>query len=606
MKRGTKPRGFHTHKVDKDADKFGKQQNQNSGPSITDLPSPLAFNILLRLPTKGLLICRCVCKSWRSLISDHEFAKQHFLQAESFPLIRTLSRTHISRNLYLAEPPEHSSGCDLHEYCGCYGDAHYMSERHCHMKLETKLKIPLRNAELAMNCEGDANVSSNSKGGTKRKRCIKLRPKDHKLNLVNSCNGFLCLSEPSQNDPVVVCNPITCEFINLPVLTEAAVKRSSKRFSDCGLGFSPKTNDYKVIRMFDQRDKVWVRDPITGKEDYSRRVAEIHTLGTGSWKRIGHAPSSKYGYKLRSPSYLNGALHWLLIDYNNDEHIAERNYIVSFNFDKEIFVPVPPPPRNDAIVCLHGMEDISLGVLRDWLCICDHDESPGFMVHGVKSNYEAIAYTPSFISLKDAVMGDNSPVLNIKSRCAGLRLQGEAKALFLREENEKNLSPSRSLPNIDSYVVLLPSSPNHSTNTDSSPLLPRWVFYLETNPPVFKPPQETRKFKEAFGDDLEIIVNVCAEVQLIWKAIRASMELFSKYIAAHSISSCHFGTKKERDCCSSWSPKHFWVFRKLEIPLEITQLRFVEGVSDGATSDSVKVYFEYYRSLDRTISKVRM
>ncbi|KAH7862893.1 hypothetical protein Vadar_010742 [Vaccinium darrowii] len=390
-----------------------------------------------------------------------------FCRLSRFLLCGLCSRTHISRNLYLVEPPEHSSGCDLHEYCDRYGDAHYMPEGHCHMKLETKLKIPLRNAELAMSSEGDANVSSNSKGGTKRKRCIKLRPKDHKLNLLNSCNGFLCLSEPSQNDPVV----------DLLCVTQSL------------------------------RDKVRVCDPITGKEDNSRRVAEIHTLGTGSWKRIGHAPSSKYGYKLRSPLYLNGAIHWLLIDYNNDEHIAERNYIVSFNFDKEIFIPVPPPPCTDAIVCLHGMEDISLGVLRDWLCICDHDECRCVMkiwvmkkylvqeswtklfcistattpyncwlcgvyqpltylrigdilffdrlgtvvhykadkrltflkVHGVKSNYEAIAYTPSFISLKDAVMGDNSPVLNIKSRCAGLKLQGEAKALFLREENEKNV-----------------------------------------------------------------------------------------------------------------------------------------------------------------------
>ncbi|KAI8545942.1 hypothetical protein RHMOL_Rhmol07G0076700 [Rhododendron molle] len=383
-----------------------------------------------------------------------------------------------------------------------------MSEHHFHMKLETKLKIPLRNAELAMNSEGDANVSGNSKGGVKRKRCIKLKPKDHKLNLVNSCNGFLCLSGPSQNDPVVVCNPITGEFINLPVLTQAANKSYPKRFSDCGLGFSPMTNDYKVIRMFDQQERVYkrVRDPITGVEDYSRRVAEINTLGTGSWKRIGRAPSSHYGYKLRFPSYLNGALHWLLIDFNIDERIVERNYIVSFNFDKERFIAIPPPPRNDAIISFHEMEDISLGVLRDWLCICDHDDNYFVMeiwvmkkyhvqeswtklfcinttttpynrwlsgvykpitylrsgdilffhrlgnavvyykadervtclkVRGVKSNYEAIAHTPSFISLKDAVMGDNSPVLNIKSRCAGLKLQGETKALFLSEENEE-------------------------------------------------------------------------------------------------------------------------------------------------------------------------
>ncbi|KAF7139096.1 hypothetical protein RHSIM_Rhsim07G0064500 [Rhododendron simsii] len=484
MKRGRKTRSFNTHKVDKELDDFEKQQKLNLGPSLEDLPRPISFDILLRLPTKELLICRCVCKTWRNLISDQEFAKQHFLCAESYPLIQFLSPTHISRNLYLVELPEHSSGFNLRENCDCYGRS--LSGRHFHMKLETKLKIPLRNAELAMNSQGDANVSGNSKGGVKRKRCIKLKPKDHKLNLVNSCNGFLCLSEPSQDDPVIVCNPITGEFINLPDLTPAAKSRNSRRFSDCGLGFSPMTNDYKVIRMFDQQERVYerVRDPITGIEDYSRRVAEIYILGTGSWKRIGRAPSSNYGYKLRFPSYLNGALHWLLIDYNIDERMAERNYIVSFNFDKERFIAIPPPPRKHAIISLHGMEDISLGVLRDLLCICDLDDNCIVMkiwvmkkynvqeswtklfrvstttpynrwlrgvyqpitylrsgdilffdrlgnvvvyykaderlmflkFHGVKSEYEAIAHTPSFISLKDAVMGDNSPVLNIKSR----------------------------------------------------------------------------------------------------------------------------------------------------------------------------------------------
>ncbi|KAI8545945.1 hypothetical protein RHMOL_Rhmol07G0077000 [Rhododendron molle] len=454
-----------------------------------------------------------------------------FNAAEAFPLVRSLSPTHISRNLYLVEPPEHNSGFDLREYCDCYG--HSLSGRHFHMKLETKLKIPLRNAELAMNNEGVAKVSSNSKGGVKRKRCIKLRPKDHKLNLVNSCHGFLCLSEPSRNDPVVVCNPITGKFINLPIPTQADEK--TRHVSDCGLGFGPKTNHYKVIRIFYQQERVYeqVRDPITGRKNYSRRVAEIHTLGMDSWKRIGCAPSSMYGYKLEFPSYLNGALHWLLKDYNISEYIA------SFNFDKEIFQPVPPPPLRRGIISWETMKNISLGVLRDMLCICDHDshvfkiniwvmENYGVQeswtkvfridattkqsrwlrgvyepisylrsgailffhrlanavvyykakgrflkflkVRGVKSNYEAIAYTPSFISINDKVMGDNLATLNVASsslfrfcpncfiyfvfsisiglfktpmltmellfRCAGLKLQGETKALFLREEDE--------------------------------------------------------------------------------------------------------------------------------------------------------------------------
>ncbi|KAG5539171.1 hypothetical protein RHGRI_019657 [Rhododendron griersonianum] len=500
MRRGRKPRGFNTHKVEKELDELEKHGKLYLGPSMADLPWPISMSILLRLPTKRLLVCRCVCKTWRNIISDPQFAKLHFTKAEVFPLVRSLSPTHISRNLFLVEPPEHSSGFDLCDCCDCYG--HSSSEPHFHMKLETKLKIPLRNAELAMNSEGDANVSSNSKGGVKRKRCIKLRPKEHKLNLVNSCNGFLCLSEPSRNDPVVVCNPITGEFITLPVVTPAD-ESIGKSFSDCGLGFSRKRNQYKVIRMFDQQELVYerVRDPITGRETFSQRVAEIHTLGTESWKRIGCAPSSTFDYKLEFPSYLNGALHWLLMDHNISEYIA------SFNFDKEIFQPVPPPPLRRGRISRETMKNMSLGVLRHRLCICQHDSvdfeikiwvmkkygvqeswrkvfridtttegsrwlhgvyepisylrsgailffhrlanavvyykakqqfsSLKFLkVRGVKSKYEAIAYTPSFISLNNAVMGDNLAMMNVTSRCAGLKLLGETKALFLIEEDE--------------------------------------------------------------------------------------------------------------------------------------------------------------------------
>ncbi|KAG5564504.1 hypothetical protein RHGRI_000625 [Rhododendron griersonianum] len=476
MKRGRKPKGLNTLKVHKEADQLEKQQNQYLGPSLVDLPEPISFDILLRLSTKSLLTCRCVCKPWRKLISDPEFARLHFARAEAFPLIRFSSSTYVSRNLYLIEPPEDSSGCDR-EYCDC------------HMKLETKLKIPLRNAELVMNREGDANVGCNSKGGVKQKRCIKLRPKDHKLNVVNSCNGLLCLSEPSLNDPVMVCNPITGEFINLPIPTQT--DESSKKFIDSGLGFSPKTNEYKVIRMFDQQERIHeqIREPIMGRELCSRKVAEIHNLGTGAWKRIGCAPRSTYGYNLGFPTYLSGSLHWLLIDHDISD------YIMSFNFDVESFRSVPQPPLGYCAVGLYSKQNMSLGVLRGRLCLCDCSDyghidlwmmekycvqeswKKTFRIRTVTDKgrrlyglYEPISFLGSggilffhrsriavfhfnakeqFSSLKflkDTVTDDDLEVLNITSRCAAFKLEGETRTLFLKEEIEHSDPDSLSDP----------------------------------------------------------------------------------------------------------------------------------------------------------------
>ncbi|XP_059649623.1 uncharacterized protein LOC132295384 [Cornus florida] len=57
-----------------------------------------------------------------------------------------------------------------------------------------------------------------------------------------------------------------------------------------------------------------------------------------------------------------------------------------------------------------------------------------FKIKGVNSKFEAIAYIPSFISLKDAIVGDDAKVLNINSRCAKFKMPGETRTLSLVEE----------------------------------------------------------------------------------------------------------------------------------------------------------------------------
>ena len=59
-------------------------------------------------------------------------------------------------------------------------------------------------------------LSVTLKAQAKRKQCIKLRPGNQKYKIVNSCNGLLCLPDPTRNIPLVVCNPVTSEFVNLP------------------------------------------------------------------------------------------------------------------------------------------------------------------------------------------------------------------------------------------------------------------------------------------------------------------------------------------------------------------------------------------------------
>ncbi|KAJ6302550.1 hypothetical protein OIU77_016613 [Salix suchowensis] len=64
-----------------------------------------------------------------------------------------------------------------------------------------------------------------------------------------------------------------------------------------------------------------------------------------------------------------------------------------------------------------------------------------FKFHGLKSKFEVIVHTPSFISLKDVLLGDDMQVLNINSRCAELKLQHVQSSFFGGTETWR-LSPT--------------------------------------------------------------------------------------------------------------------------------------------------------------------
>ncbi|MBA0749602.1 hypothetical protein Gogos_003506 [Gossypium gossypioides] len=63
-------------------------------------------------------------------------------------------------------------------------------------------------------------------------------------------------------------------------------------------------------------------------------MAEIYTIGSGTWRSIGNAPTDYVSLPFNA--FLNGAHHW-------SKSSLRGEFINSFDFDTEQFGIVPPP-----------------------------------------------------------------------------------------------------------------------------------------------------------------------------------------------------------------------------------------------------------------------
>jgi F-box interacting protein len=321
------------------------------------------------------------------------------------------------------------------------------------LKLEPTFKLPLRDAKLVLDKRDETNGM------------LVCKPKDHRSVVANSCNGLLCLCDPINKDPLIVCNPITSEFIRLPKVT--LTPKKTQRPICSGIGFHPKTNEYKVIRMWNN---------YYDNNVFQGIAVEIHKVGTSTWRNV-RVDRSILAWRLEHPTFLNGSLHWILFDSSSWS-------ILRFNFETENLKFFPSPSFKHNGLPIPHKEGVSMGALGDSLYVCyvslvgsvkvwimkkygskkswtkvfsyhsfgaprrdislcwpvihfekviallEYHSEEGFtyykpekhrlkrfLVCGTKAKLlEVIPHIPSLISLKDIVKGDNIEVLNVHSR----------------------------------------------------------------------------------------------------------------------------------------------------------------------------------------------
>ncbi|XP_062001305.1 F-box/kelch-repeat protein At3g23880-like isoform X2 [Rosa rugosa] len=310
--------------------------------SVADLDGVLD-EILARLPVKSLMRFRCVCKSWRALISQSRFVTKHFNYASK-------GFTENTSRLLISMSPLQSRDCEASK-------------------------------DLSLDCEalkelkddGDAHLAIG------KLEFPVMFPDSSIRKIVGSCNGLICV-EIDQKD-MVLWNPCTGQSNLLPKPTGHVTLKLCGVGYDLtmkfwGFGYDSTNDDYKVVRGYNHT--------VRGSEE--TRV-QVFSLKSGSWRThegLGY-------FCLAGPAcLLNGALHWqgTIID---DFHPRDSR-IISFDLAEEKFREMLPLPSLVGFRCDFIPGDC-LGVYEYSIL---HDEIFRFRIwmmkeYGVKESWTEVA-----------------------------------------------------------------------------------------------------------------------------------------------------------------------------------------------------------------------
>ncbi|XP_050882531.1 F-box/kelch-repeat protein At3g23880 [Lathyrus oleraceus] len=254
-------------------------------------------------------------------------------------------------------------------------------------------------------------------------------------SIVASCNGILCLALFDSICFVIMWNPSIRKFNELPYIENPKVPY----FTSYGFGYDLVSNVYKVVVVF------WCSGVKT--------VVKIHTLGTDFWKSVEAFPFRCVPLG-RSGIFVSGTINWLPL---KDGRV--RSFVVSFDLRTESYRRILQP---DYGKLKPDAEQLSLGVLRDCLCLVSHHDVWIMKEFGNKESWTKLftnSYDSCYYLTKAIYMFEDDQVL-LEASYSGVKkliLRDPKKIETIKFINFKNERTLDSSPEVCVESLISPS-----------------------------------------------------------------------------------------------------------------------------------------------------
>ncbi|CAL0304840.1 unnamed protein product [Lupinus luteus] len=291
------------------------------------LLNEVIVEILSWLPVKSLVQFSCVCKYWKSLLSDPHFIKLHLQKSSKHAsLILTLT-TPAARNRCV-------TSCSIDSF----NQNPYIASEDGHLLLNCKYKV------------------------------------------LGSCNGLVCLIGSSHEDKigqhwVRFWNPVIRLKSRKSPFLQVDLRANELGSTKFGFGYDKSSDSYKVVAVLCNRN---------ANEDSERTQVKVYTMGDHCWRDIQAFPAFPIIFR-NGGRFMNGTLNWLAIrNYaagcDWDTVTINQLVIVSLDLGKETYKQLSLPVGLDEVP--HVVPTI--GIFGGCLCLFHDYKRTNFVVWQMK------------------------------------------------------------------------------------------------------------------------------------------------------------------------------------------------------------------------------